>query len=310
MKKISLILLVCLFINKLAYTIEHNVYEAQLVKEINYGSGVNELGFEKGIDGSHPSEMFVDDKAIYMYDQLNHKILTIGIITKKINSYPLSEESNFRDIEKIKVGNDKSLYGIKTNSSGSYLIKNNYLGEDVFNIKLSKLFSNTIIDGHYWVSNDHVYFYDNNGSPFFIDNKNKILSYDEYNSDQVTLENSKIVNFLKKNKLIISNDILLTNDIYSYQSYWALLNNKKITLSYHIYMYVGHDNYGNSYWLIRDTDKSLVFWYSFSPTGEILDKFLIDFFAYEFVLAPNGDIYAKINNKSKKQFEFYHISRN
>ena len=295
------------------YSNEATVYSSELFIVLNYGSDSNDLGIEPGIDGAHPSEMFIDDEYLYIFDQKNQRIVFIDLISKQIESLELDNDTDFQHIEKIRVGNDNSIYGFRTDSDGSLFVKIDQEGKSLFSIR-SSLFSNKMIyNNDYWIINNTIYFYGRDNNQYYIDSTGLIQKIDpiqffrEFN--RLIQVSPNLIDFIDTKSVFLFENVLLTTNFLLYREFWGLMSEETLYNRFSRSLYFGHDKLGNSYWVLQAINEGKSYWYTFSPDGKQIDKFLIDMQAYEVVLAPNGDLYAKINNRSEEQFEIYHIPR-
>jgi hypothetical protein len=291
-------------------------YSGELLFTAKHGEKDGEIAFRKGMIGYWPSYIYIaDNNSIYLCDFENRRA---NVYNDRGFYYDILLDENCRiqqSPSEIVVDISENIYA---SYSGEFLKLDNE-GIEVYYILtniLSKRFNSS---KQFWLYGEYVLFYSDAGERKAIDPEGNILGENEIldlineakaGGELYPVYKKQIDEFLEENRLMMIDDRLLSLDFDEYCEFWSLFGNTGIFEKFDRHVYFGHDKNNNSYWTGKLKNEGEHYWFCYSPTGDLLDKFTIDMRVYSIVLAPNGDLYTMINNKREQQFEFYRFERN
>lgn len=313
MRKIVFVIMSCSF---LLFS-EVNNYELELIKKIDTGSEVGQIGWESNpIGGGYTSPRIFavgKDSNIYIPDDINKRICVFNSSLILIKNIVVENYTKFiAGSRKIKIQTNGNLTTIsrrtfsQINSNGEYIFS--FLKKNI-----------PAIYGGFYPIGDYIFFYDkNNGNILSMDKDGVIYRSREtlelLHSVSESSSTSRAFNTNGNNsdvKSIILNNTLLTADPDAIENYYE---NKKLTLNTRSIPHsmlniktlgnrqiIDYDDSGHSYWraIDRENDRDII--YIYSVNGLVIDAFYYEDYGIngskEISIAPNGDIYFMERNK-------------
>jgi len=332
MVKRSLFIFFLLLVNIYLHSIsDYRIVKVVLLKEFNYGSKDNEIGYfstpysEKGPSTEYYCNGlgFDFDNNIYFPDTANKRF------------YIIDKDLEFK--QNIFFDNP---YGIQLKflTNNLIFIYNNNCGFAIVDIEKKELLARVYLSkkDNYKFSNteDNFIYYDN--TVFHWTNNGEIVSFvnpglegnKSFTPPEETRKNIKKKKYkgLKNDDQdrLFLNGKLLTRNYYQFITYWMEKHKNMIPPSNSIdfeygsykftsgFTFCGEDNNGNTYWA-----DSIFDYYIFNKDGWIIDKFLVEKSDFKGHRSSNfpptihkyGDIYLILRIHTENKYDFIMIPR-